>query len=101
MHLTSALVTLSERGVYMDYAEERYLMPAHVRQISDVSGAGDTVVSIAALCLALQLSPRLIASLSNLGGGLVCEYIGVVPIRKESLLQEALKNNFFELDTDN
>jgi len=100
MHLTSALVTLSERGVYIDYAE-KYLIPAHVRQISDVSGAGDTVVSIAALCLALQLSPRLIASLSNLGGGLVCEYIGVVPIQKESLLQEALKNNFFELYADN
>ena len=101
MHLTAALVTLSERGVYIDYAEEKHLIPAHIRQISDVSGAGDTVVSVAALCLALQLSPSLIASLSNLGGGLVCEYVGVVPIQKESLLAEALKNNFFEMYADN
>jgi D-glycero-beta-D-manno-heptose-7-phosphate kinase len=97
LHLVAALVTLSEKGVYIDYGQEKYLMPAHIRQIADVSGAGDTVVSIAALCVALQLSPQLIAGLSNLGGGLVCEHAGVVPIHKESLMQEALKHNFFSL----
>ena len=64
---------------------------AHAREIADVSGAGDTVVSIAALCLALNLSPPLIASLSNLGGGLVCQHVGVVPIDREELLFEAKK----------
>jgi rfaE bifunctional protein kinase chain/domain len=97
LQLVSALVTLSEKGVYIDYEQEKYLMPAHIRQIADVSGAGDTVVSIAALCVALQLSPQLIAGLSNLGGGLVCEHAGVVPIHKESLMLEALKHNFFTL----
>jgi rfaE bifunctional protein kinase chain/domain len=95
LQLTSALVTLSEKGVYIDYDEEKHLIPAHIRQIADVSGAGDTVVSIAALCLALQVSPLLIASLANLGGGLVCEYLGAVPINKQSLLQEALNTNLF------
>lgn len=95
--LTAALVTLSEKGVYIDYAQDKYLMSAHIRQIADVSGAGDTVVSIAALCVALQLSPQLIAGLSNLGGGLVCEHAGVVPIHKENLMEEALKNNFYTL----
>jgi len=38
---------------------------AHAREIADVSGAGDTVVSITLLCLALNLSPPLIASHSN------------------------------------
>jgi bifunctional ADP-heptose synthase (sugar kinase/adenylyltransferase) len=90
LQLTSALVTLSEKGVYIDYDGEKHLIPAHIRQIADVSGAGDTVVSIAALCLALQLSPLIIAGLANLGGGLVCEYLGAVPINKQSLLQEAL-----------
>ena len=47
------------------------------------------MISIAALCLALKLSPEFIATLSNLGGGLVCEYQGVVPIDKEELLKEA------------
>lgn len=89
-----SLITLSERGVYIHYAGEKHLIPAHVREISDVSGAGDTVISIAALAVALKLSPYLIAALSNLGGGLVCEHIGVVPIEKEALLKEATKNGW-------
>lgn len=88
------LITLSERGVYIHYEGEKHLIPAHVREISDVSGAGDTVISIAALAVALKLSPYLIAALSNLGGGLVCEHIGVVPIEKEALLAEAKKNGW-------
>ena len=95
LQLDSALVTLSEKGVYIDYQDEKCIIPAHIRQIADVSGAGDTVVSIAAICLALQLSPQFIAGLANLGGGLVCEFLGAVPINKESLLQEALENNLF------
>ena len=95
LQLTSVLVTLSEKGVYIDFAEQKHLIPAHIRQIADVSGAGDTVVSIAAICLALQLSPLFIAGLANLGGGLVCEYLGAVPINKQSLLEEALGNNLF------
>ena len=70
------------------------MLSAHIREIADVSGAGDTVISIAALCLALGLSPFLIAALSNLGGGLVCEHIGVIPIDKEDLLKEARKQNW-------
>ena len=92
LQLNTALVTLSERGMYIDSPEGRYLLPAHIRTISDVSGAGDTVVSIAALALALGLPPRFIAALSNLGGGLVCEHLGVVPIDKARLYEEALKN---------
>jgi rfaE bifunctional protein kinase chain/domain len=85
------LITLSERGVFIDLRDERHHLPAHVRQIADVSGAGDTVISIAACGLALGLSPRQIAGLSNLGGGLVCESVGVVPIDKRLLLEEALR----------
>jgi rfaE bifunctional protein kinase chain/domain len=97
LQIRSALITLSERGVYIDADQEHHLLPAHVRQISDVSGAGDTVISIAAVCLALQLSPRMIAGLSNLGGGLVCESVGVVPVNKDLLKEEALRHNFFEM----
>lgn len=93
LKLDTALVTLSERGIYIDAPGEKTLLPAHLRSISDVSGAGDTVVCIAALSLALQLPARLIAALSNLGGGLVCEHLGVVPINKSRLYEEALKND--------
>jgi rfaE bifunctional protein kinase chain/domain len=89
------MVTLSEDGVFVDYSDEltqsNRLIPSHVRSISDVSGAGDTVISVASLCLARKTSPELLASLSNLAGGLVCEEVGVVPINKIRLLAEAKK----------
>ena len=79
-------------GVFIDFANETHHVAAHLRSITDVSGAGDTVVSIAAMCLALKLSPKAIAEMSNLGGGLVCEYVGVVPIEKEKLKAEYQKH---------
>jgi rfaE bifunctional protein kinase chain/domain len=85
------MVTLSEHGVYIDYENQKIKLPAYPREIADVSGAGDTVVSVAALCTALKLDPKMIAGLSNLAGGLVCQHVGVVPIDKNELLTEALK----------
>lgn len=90
MKLKSVMVTLSERGILISGDQSVIHIPAHVRSVSDVSGAGDTVVSIASLCLALGLSPGFTAALSNLGGGLVCEHLGVVSIDKQELLQEAI-----------
>jgi D-glycero-beta-D-manno-heptose-7-phosphate kinase len=84
-----ALVTLSEQGVYVSNGTNKSVIPAHVRNIADVSGAGDTVISVAALCLALDLGSEQIATLSNLAGGLVCEKTGVVAIDKGQLYVEA------------
>ena len=83
------LVTLSEYGVFAQQEAEKTYLPAHLRTISDVSGAGDTVISIAALCVALGQPAAFTAALANLGGGLVCEQVGVVPIEKQRLLEEA------------
>ncbi|GAB3564444.1 D-glycero-beta-D-manno-heptose-7-phosphate kinase [Spirosoma luteolum] len=91
LNVAGALITLSERGVYIDFNGQQLKLPAHIRKIADVSGAGDTVISIAACCVALRQSPAVIAGLSNLGGGLVCESVGVVPIDKEQLRREALR----------
>ena len=89
-----ALVTLAEKGVLINSRSLKEHTPAHVRSIADVSGAGDTVISIAALMMALHVNPIVMASISNLAGGLVCEQIGVVPINKERLLEESLKLDF-------
>ncbi len=86
-----SLITLSEHGVYVKANGSSHHLPAHIRKIADVSGAGDTVISVAALCLALGTAPEVMAALSNLAGGLVCEKVGVVPVEKEQLLREALK----------
>lgn len=82
------MVTLSERGVMILHDGEFLHIPAHPRHIVDVSGAGDTVLSVAALATALHKDAATIAALSNIAGGLVCETVGVVPIDKERLLQE-------------
>ncbi len=89
MGLKNIMVTLSERGVMISDGQTFDYIPAHVRKIADVSGAGDTVISVASLCLALGLPNREIASLANLAGGLVCEEVGVVPINKNRLIEEA------------
>lgn len=86
------MVTLSEAGVFITEGEHSQIVPAHIRNISDVSGAGDTVISVASLCVAAKQSPYIIAELSNLAGGLVCEEVGVVPINRSRLLQEAIKH---------
>jgi D-glycero-beta-D-manno-heptose-7-phosphate kinase len=96
LQLKQVLVTLSERGVFIANGQDKSYIEAHRRLISDVSGAGDTVISIAALCMALQTSPNFLAGLSNLGGGLVCEQVGVVPINKQRLLEEAKQIGLFE-----
>ncbi len=96
LKIEQALVTLSELGVYLGTEKEKVRLPAHLRSIADVSGAGDTVVSIAALGLALDLTPRQLAGLANLAGGLVCEHLGVVPIDREKLMNEAIINRLFE-----
>ena len=82
------MVTLSEKGVLILDGIHIHHLPAHQRNILDVSGAGDTVLSVAALCLALRQDAKTIATLSNLAGGLVCEEIGVIPIDKERLAHE-------------
>lgn len=85
-------VTLSDEGVFLASDSQEIHIPAHLRDIADVSGAGDTVISIASLCLALEQDEQMIAFLSNLAGGLVCEKVGVVPVDKEVLLQEAISS---------
>lgn len=93
-HLGNQLsfVTLSEHGVQLFDGETHHKLAAHLRNISDVSGAGDTVIATACLCLIAGASPQQIAALANLAGGLVCESPGVVSINKQLLLEEALQN---------
>jgi D-glycero-beta-D-manno-heptose-7-phosphate kinase len=86
-----SFVTLSENGVWIKQGEAKTHIAAHSREIMDVSGAGDTVISVATLGLAIGLQPEHLAALANLAGGLVCERVGVVPIQSEQLRKEALK----------
>lgn len=84
------LLTLSEYGMYIQDKNRGTHAKAHLRQIADVSGAGDSVIATASLCLASSLPLEETLHLANLAGGLVCEYAGVVPIHAQQLKKEAL-----------
>jgi rfaE bifunctional protein kinase chain/domain len=84
------MLTLSEKGLYLKGDSKGVLYPTTPRNISDVSGAGDTVISIATMGLAAGLDLDTVALLSNLAGGQVCETSGVVPVRLDLLEQEIL-----------
>lgn len=87
------MITLSEHGIFISVKDSNgissKIIPAEMRSIADVSGAGDTVISVAALCLAAKTDHFLMAALANLAGGLVCEQAGVVPVDKFRLMAEA------------
>jgi len=87
----AVLLTLSEKGICINSEKDFKHSPAFKRNIIDVSGAGDTVISVASLCLASNIDYNDLSIISNLAGGLVCEEVGVVPINKEKLLTQALK----------
>lgn len=82
------LVTLSDQGVLTSGDEGHVHIPAVKREITDVSGAGDTVIATAALCVVAGFSAAEVAAVSNLAGGQVCEKAGVVPVSFEKLLSE-------------
>ena len=85
------LNTLSGKGIIIHSNEGVEIISAHYRNIADVSGAGDTVISVAALCLALGAEANDMAAIANLAGGLVCEEVGVVPIDKVKLQDEVIR----------
>ena len=91
-------ITLSEKGVFFSDETTSSIIPSHIRNIADVSGAGDTVIATASLVYAITKDARLMSEISNIAGGLVCEEVGVVPIVKDRLLSETLE--LFSLNTE-
>lgn len=83
-----SLITLSEKGAYFNDGNQSGLIPSHVRNIADVSGAGDTVIAVASLIYASTRNVGLMTAISNIAGGLVCEEVGTAAINKKKLLDE-------------
>lgn len=83
-----SFITLSEKGVFYQDQQNARIIPSHLRNIADVSGAGDTVIAVASLVYTTTKSIELMAEVANIAGGLVCEEVGTAAINKERLLQE-------------
>ncbi len=78
--------TLSEKGIALVRPGNRIVAPALARQVFDVSGAGDTVIAVLALCLASGLKPETAVELANVAAGIVVGKVGTVPVEKHELL---------------
>jgi len=83
-----SFITLSERGVFYQQGDNAAIIPPHLRNIADVSGAGDTVIAVASLIYAAAKDAALMAAVANIAGGLVCEEVGTAAIDRERLLGE-------------
>lgn len=89
---TWSLITLSEHGMFASNGNEVSQTPSRPIIISDVSGAGDTVISTAALCLSAGADIETITYLANLAGASVCEKPGVVSVDAAFLLATAISS---------
>jgi D-glycero-beta-D-manno-heptose-7-phosphate kinase len=83
-----SFITLSDKGVFYQLDGNASLIPSHLRNIADVSGAGDTVIAVAALVYTVTRNVHLMAEIANIAGGLVCEEVGTVAIDKSKLQSE-------------
>jgi rfaE bifunctional protein kinase chain/domain len=94
-NLDHIMTTLSENGIALfDRIHDRfYHLPAYPRITCDVSGAGDSVIAVATLALCTEMNLTHLLTLSNLTGGIVCDYEGVVPVSIEMLKEEYMKKN--------
>jgi D-glycero-beta-D-manno-heptose-7-phosphate kinase len=88
LHHQISLITLSEKGVFYQDETSHKIIPTHIRNIADVSGAGDTVIAVTSLCYAATRDMHLAAEMANIAGGLVCEQVGTAAIDRDKLLQE-------------
>lgn len=84
--------TLGDRGLLISYREDNNFIHKHIqgekRSVADVSGAGDTVISVASLLTINGIERVEVARIANIAGGLVCEKSGVVPIDADWLLSQ-------------
>ncbi len=88
LHHAISFITLSEKGVYYQWGKKAAIIPSHLRNIADVSGAGDTVIAVASMVYAATRNVHLMAEVANIAGGIVCEEVGTVTISKENLQHE-------------
>lgn len=80
------VVTRSEKGMSI-YNGSFTHIPAASLEVADVSGAGDTVIGVLALGMALKLDIVTSTVIANLAAGTVCQEVGAVPVKPEKLIK--------------
>ena len=86
LELDHLLITLSDRGMLLVSRDGSGLrLAAEAREVFDVSGAGDTVIAVAAAALAAGLAMPTAAALANLAAGIVVRKLGVASVTTAEL----------------
>jgi rfaE bifunctional protein kinase chain/domain len=89
-----AMMTLSEKGIAIfEEGQDEIRIPTKARKVSDVSGAGDTVISTLTMALAAGADITEASYLANFAGGIVCQEVGIVPIEIEKLFEAVIEEN--------
>lgn len=86
----SVLITQGEEGMTLFEPKRITYIPVKAREVFDVTGAGDTVISVFTLALACKASPVQAATLANLAAGIVVGKLGTATVSPIEL-REALK----------
>lgn len=77
----SLMVTRSKEGISLfNHKEKRRDFPAHVHEVKDVTGAGDTVLAVITAALANTIDLGVAAHLANVAAGIAIERIGCARI---------------------
>ncbi|MFV2060212.1 MAG: bifunctional D-glycero-beta-D-manno-heptose-7-phosphate kinase/D-glycero-beta-D-manno-heptose 1-phosphate adenylyltransferase HldE [Gammaproteobacteria bacterium] len=88
LDLDALLVTRSEQGMsLMQKGKPAFHLPTRALEVFDVTGAGDTVISILAASLATGQSLEQAMALSNLGAGVVVSKLGTATVTVPELMQ--------------
>ena len=87
------MITMSENGILIIDENNINHYKTFSNKIVDVSGAGDTVISVASICFCMSIPTNFLGYFSNLAGTIVCQTSGVIPINKKKLFKEAIKND--------
>ncbi len=81
------MVTLGKHGCLLSSREVSLHMPAYSVDVSDPAGAGDTVISMLALCMVCGVSLEQAMMYANAAAGSVVRHVGVVTPDKDEVMQ--------------
>ena len=96
--LAAILLTRSEQGMSLINATEHHHFPAQVLEVSDVTGAGDTVIATLAVMLGAGMSLQDATLLANLAAGIVVGKVGAATVSPEELAAKLNKDLFRQGD---
>ncbi|WP_232504064.1 bifunctional D-glycero-beta-D-manno-heptose-7-phosphate kinase/D-glycero-beta-D-manno-heptose 1-phosphate adenylyltransferase HldE [Thiomicrospira microaerophila] len=83
--IAAMLLTRSEQGMSYITASTHYHVPAQVLEVSDVTGAGDTVIASLAVMLGAGFESQQAVELANLCAGIVVGKLGAATVAPEEL----------------